>query len=691
MIKLKQKLLLFAGISLWIFLPFSLETIKGETPVMYLDQSVDNIESFIISIDGEWEFYWEKFMFHEDFYDDDPERPVVVDVPSYWTDYQINGLKPAGKGYATYRKKIYLPGDHPHILGLKIPVFDDSYHLYVNDRLLSKSGQPGVSESESAPGYKPVTAIFEMKQDSFDIIIHVSNFNHRRGGFWQSMILGTKDKILSQRDASTLISYTSLGVIFAFSLFFLFFFLSYKRNQIALFFSIILFGVLLRLFSTDAYPILLFNPDWQNIIRLEYLGSFLALTGGLWYFYSLFPSERIKKITWLITGINILIFFLIILTRVEVFSYSMLFFQPIIILVVLYYFTRSIRDVIRGDKEKILFFTAILVLAIALINDVLIANSKIAFTRNYIIHFAIQFFVFIQALIIIRQWIFAYKEKERLHSEIEFMNTNLEQMVRERTNELNLQNEKVNKQNKEIEEKNVKLESGMNFNQKLFSIIAHDLKSPVSSLLQVSDHLYKTRKDPELRNIFRSIYGLSNSAFTLIDNLLYWGRSQGNKIRLNKGPIQIESFLNELNEFFNETLHQKGIEMELKIEGNIHCMMDKQILMIIFRNLISNAIKFSSEGAKIILQAKRIPEKNQVVFRIQDFGKGMPKTTLEKIRKGIFPESTYGTSNEKGSGLGLPLCFELTGLHGGTIEIESKDGEGTTVKLYFQCHDLYEK
>ncbi|MFW5645073.1 MAG: sensor histidine kinase, partial [Bacteroidota bacterium] len=654
---------------------------------VHLDKSTDQIESFLLSIDGEWEYYPERFLVHEDFYDEIPESGIVVEVPSYWTDYQLDGKAPKAKSFATYRKKIYLPDKHPDVLGLRIPVFDDSYRLYIDNRLLSESGQLAVNESESSPGYKPVTAIFEIKADSFDIIIHVSNFHHRRGGFWQSMVLGTKDKILKQRELHTLISYTSLGVLLAFSFFFLFFYLFYKHNKLALFFSIFLVGILLRLLSTDTYPILLFNPGWQNIIRLEYLGSFMALTGGLWYFYCLFPSQLVKKITWVLTVVNFLIFPLIIFTRVEIFAYTMFILQPVSIIAILYYFPLSLRDVIRGDKEKLLFLIAILVFAIALINDVLIANSKIALTRNYVIHFAVQFFVFIQALIIIRQWIFAFKEKERLHNEIKYMNRNLEQMVRERTNELNFKNEKVNKQNKQIEEKNMKLESTMGFNQKLFSIIAHDLKSPVSSLLQVSDYLYKTRKDPELRSIYQSIFALSNSAYTLIDNLLYWGRSQGSGIRLNKAPLQVEPFLKELLDFFKETLQQKSIEMELIIKEKVTCMLDKQILLIIFRNLISNAIKFTPRGGRVVLMAKTRREENQVIIEIHDSGKGMPKSVIENMKKGIFPDSTYGTSNEKGSGLGLPLCFELTGLHGGSIEIESKEGAGTLVKLYFQCQN----
>jgi signal transduction histidine kinase len=655
---------------------------KNEHAVLYIDREVEHVDSFIIFLDGDWEFYWQEFKNYNDFYDKQIDSALIVKVPSYWTDYVVDSKKPfEGKGYATYRKKIYMPSSHSSKLGLQIPVFDDAYQLYIDSFLISEAGVVAKSEKNSNPEYDPAIEYFEVKRDSFDIIVHVSNYNHRRGGFWKYLILGTENEILNESRKYGFLSVVSIGMLFAFSLFFVFFFIFYRKNYISLFFSLFLSGILLRLIATDTYPLLLYNPSWENLIRMEYIGSFIALTAGMWYFYALFRQERILKLFIVISLLNILSIVFVIITRPALFSYIMLYFQPVSLLLVIYFLIRSFISALKGKTEHIMFFCAILVFTLALINDILLANSRGGVTHNYIIHFGVQIFVFIQSLIIIRQWILAYKEKEKLNSEIEFLNKNLENRVEERTGELNNRNEKIQKQNLEIESKNRELQRGIQFNQKLLSIIAHDLKSPVTSLFQISDYLYKSRKDSDLREIFGSIRQLSDSAYGLIDNLLYWGRSQGNRIKVNKKKVEIFKFLKELYDFFNETAKQKNVELSINASDKLVCIADYNLLLIIVRNLVSNAIKFTPEGGKVSMEAYK--EEKKAVIVIQDNGKGIPEKVIKEINRGNLPQSGYGTANEKGSGLGLSLCYELIKIHKGEIELSSREGEGTTAKIYF--------
>lgn len=654
----------------------------SDSIILKIENIVDNSNSFNVLIDGYWEFYWNEFLDYNDFQNNHENyNKLIVTIPGYWTDYSLNGEPLPSKGYGTYRKTIILPKGTEGMFGIKIPVFDDSYRLYIDDIFVASSGNPSDIESEAIPGYDPMTVIFEHKSDTFDIIIHVSNYNHRRGGFWQSMAIGTRAEIIKQRDLYTMVSYFSIGILMAFSVFFLFFYLLHRKNYVSLFFSMVLMGILIRLLSTDSYPILLADPQWIWIIRFEYLGSFIALGGGIWYFLYLFPSDVIKKLSYVFTVLVLASIIIILLTDVEVFAYTMFFFQPASILLLSFYLIRSLIGALRKNVEHLIFFIAILVFTASLINDILVANSKSAISSNYIIHFAVQFFVFLHAIMIIRQWVTAYKSKEELNRQIEYINLNLENLVKERTSELNIRNREIEKQNTEIASKNKELQTSMDFNQKLFSIIAHDLKSPVSSIYQVSEHLYLTRDDKILKEVFRSISNLSDSALTLIDNLLFWGRSQGKNLKVNKETVPLDSALKEMKRFFSETARQKGIKLEIADGKEFTCKADKQLLLIIMRNIISNAIKFTPQDGEVTVKVLHDHVEGFVKIEVQDSGAGIPEDQLSRIKDGKFPQSSYGTANEKGSGLGLPLCFELTALNSGSIEIESETGKGTKVTI----------
>jgi signal transduction histidine kinase len=650
----------------------------SDSIALKIKEEINNIQSFSLLLDGYWEFYWKEFLDYEDLQNKVPgQNRLIVEVPGYWSDYKLNGEFLPSKGYGTFRKTIILPDESERMLAFKVPVFDDSYRLYIDDVFVAGSGKPAVSESEAQPGYRPVVAVFETSKDTIDIILHVSNYHHRRGGFWQSMVLGTRTEIIKQRDIYTLVSYFSMGILLAFSIFFLFFFIFYRKNYISLFFSVVLMGILIRLFSTDSYPILLLNPQWIWLIRIEYLGSFMALAGGIWYFLYLFPSEFIKKISYVFTAFILVSVGIILAARVDVFAYTMFFFQPLSVLLLSFYLIRSLIGAVKGNSEHLIFFIAILVFTGALINDILVANSRTALSSNYIIHFAVQFFVLVHAVMIIRQWVIAFKSKEELNRQIEYINLNLEKLVKDRTSELNARNKEIGNQNKEIASKNKELQTSMEFNQKLFSIIAHDLKSPVSSIYQVSEHLYSTRDDKILKQVFKSISNLSDSALTLIDNLLFWGRSKGKNLKVNAEKIQMAPVLNEMHKFFGETAGQKEISLDFDSGGDITCFADRQLLLIILRNLISNAIKFTPSGGKVSVNVGKDPVENFVKIEVQDSGSGIPEEKINRMKEGIFPESSYGTSNEKGSGLGLPLCFELTILNSGSLQIESAIGKGT--------------
>lgn len=627
-----------------------------------------------LKLNGEWEFYWEQLLEPSDFKFTNPPKPTLyAHVPSYWTDHEHPDIDFGGTGYASYRLVILLPVKRPSQIAFDVPVFDVSFRMFLNGKLVHSNGITGRSKEESKPGYSPNSVVFTPESDSIEILLNISNFQHRRGGFWKPMQMGHPIKISRTEQKYELVSYISLGVLLAFSLFFLFFFLMYREDFLLLSFSLVVAGIFVRMMSTGLYPILLFfDIPWEWLIRFEYLGTFLAFGFAGWYFYLLLPARymlwptRVNAILISIAAIIILLF------DVRVFAYTMLYFQPAVLFFMAFYFFTCLWSVIKGKTENILILVGLVVFIAGLVNDIFVANSKSAISNDYSIHYALQLFVFLQAIMIIRSWIQAYREKGRLMREIEDINVNLEKRVDDRTEELNTRNVEIESRNKELSE-------ALDFKNRVFSIIAHDLKSPVASLVQNSALLDFDLSSEEQDNLIKSFREQSRSALNLIDNLLYWGRSQGSQLSVHRELLDMKDIVKEVLEPFVEIARHKSIIIEDRYIGKTEAFVDKELIEIVIRNLVSNAIKFTENGGNIEVYAGLEAHSEQLDVRIKDSGVGMSDEQIDAVLGDRDMISTPGTDNERGTGLGLRLCLDLIKANGGELVINS--GKGTEVRL----------
>jgi len=625
----------------------------------------------VITLNGEWEFYWDKLLYPNDFKQSGKFLPDLYGkIPSYWNSYKIKGTKLPGKGHATYRLLILLPEGFSRNLMFDVPVFDVAFEMYLNDLLTGGNGKPGISEEESQPGYAPFLTMYTARSDTIHVLVQVSNYQHRRGGFWKTMRMGSTNKLVKLSNQYKLISNISLGVLICFALFFLFFFILYRKEKITLYFSLTLIGIFLRLISTDLFPILLVTEilPWKCLIRLEYLGSFMAFGFGMWYFYLLYPGKIIRLFVQINFYVLLALSIIVIFSRVDIFAYTMLYFQPAVVLFLAYYLIVSAISVLRGKLADLGYLCGLLIFIVALINDLMIANSQTALTRNYSIHFAVQLFVFIQAIMIIRNWIFTYIEKERLHREINYINRNLEKMVTDRTAELN--------------ERNKELEDALAFKDRVFSIIAHDLRSPIASLAQNAELLNYDLSDEDRHKVFTSFLDLTHIASNLIDNLLYWGRSQSNQINYNPVDCDLKAVVTQIFQLFKEYAGQKSISIDLKTGRDTIAYCDEELIRIILRNLISNALKFTGKGGEVIVSISHEDDPEEKIrLMVTDNGIGIGGDKIRTLFTDDQIITTTGTGGEKGTGLGLKLCYDLIRISKGSINIESIPGKGTRVMM----------
>lgn len=219
---------------------------------------------------------------------------------------------------------------------------------------------------------------------------------------------------------------------------------------------------------------------------------------------------------------------------------------------------------------------------------------------------------------------------------------------------------------------------------KLYSVIAHDLRSPMGSIKMVLNMLILNLPSQTIGDEMHELLTMANQTtedvFSLLDNLLKWTKSQIGKLKVVYQEIDLVEVIEGVSEIFSMVADLKKIRIKLELpEQHRIVRADIDMVKTVIRNLISNAIKFSNEDAEIIVSLKE--EGDTAVVSVKDSGCGIDEENQKKLLHTDTHFSTFGTNNEEGSGLGLLLCQDFVVKNGGKLWFTSKSGEGST--FYF--------
>jgi len=230
-----------------------------------------------------------------------------------------------------------------------------------------------------------------------------------------------------------------------------------------------------------------------------------------------------------------------------------------------------------------------------------------------------------------------------------------------------------------VEEKAKELQASNDTKNKLLSILAHDLRSPLGSIQNYLEILSELDLDEkQKKNITSNLLSETKNTQQMLSNLLSWSKSQMEGVSVNLQEINLKEALMPAIRAQQSKAIEKSIQLEISIDESLIVMADKDMLQLVVRNLLNNAVKFTPVGGKISICSKI--ENKDCVITITDNGKGIP-FELQADLFSLKVKSTYGTRNEKGVGLGLALCKEFAEIQNGKIWFDSVPGEGTTFYL----------
>lgn len=222
---------------------------------------------------------------------------------------------------------------------------------------------------------------------------------------------------------------------------------------------------------------------------------------------------------------------------------------------------------------------------------------------------------------------------------------------------------------------------------KMFSVISHDLRAPLGGIKSMLDLMYDDQRDDKQISP-QSLNSLKNAAdqtYNLLENLLYWSRSQRDRLANNPEMVNIYDLVVENMELLQTMSENKQLEVKNQVDPNAQAWADRNMVKTVLRNLIINAIKFTREKGRITLASEK--KDGYLEVSVSDNGLGIQKHNLEKILNKKEYYTTFGTKREKGSGLGLNLCIDFIRRNNGELYIDSEYGKGSAFTFTLPLKD----
>ena len=348
------------------------------------------------------------------------------------------------------------------------------------------------------------------------------------------------------------------------------------------------------------------------------------------------------------------------------------------------------------------FIAANILLVIGAIAFILRETGLMA--DNFITRYLVQYGVLIQAVILSLglasrlnrmrlQLTNETLEKERLALEkekekkelIEQQKLELQQQVKEKTADLQLNNTMLEETIGQVKESEKKLSQLNQVKDKLFSIVSHDLRNPLATMQSflklITEHQDKLNEE-EKKKLFVEAQQSLDNLNELLYNLLQWSRSQMNLLQFKPDMLNVKGVIDNSIRMLRLHAHMKQVRVKAEIEEQLTAHADKDMAEFIIRNLLSNAIKFSYHSSDVTVKA--FQENGLVKIEIADAGVGMNEATIKKLLEKNTTLTRRGTDKEKGTGLGLLISKEFIEKNGGHLFIESKYGKGSIFSFTLQ-------
>lgn len=369
-----------------------------------LDLQTNNPWNFkkdgIIKLDGEWDFFWLRLIHPKDFLSENkPVRSTTIEVPSSWNGKDVNTEILEGSGYATYRLLIPIPeSEIGQTLGVKISYSATASRLWVNGKIISEDGQVGVSRKDMTPRYSNQIHSF-VAENPIEILIHISNFNHKKGGLWQSVLVGTEEEIIKTNSSALFYDFFLFGVLSIMTIYHFGLYILRREESTYFYFGLFCLIISIRILFTGETWITSMIPsiNWDLQIKIEYITFYISPQVFASFLYYLYSAEFMKKMWLILNVVGTTFVGIVLFTPPIFFTQTLPFFQLFALFSGLYFIYVLILAIIRKRVGAIAACVGMAMFFISMIGDIIINEL---YGSSFLTPFGVFIFIFSQSFIL---------------------------------------------------------------------------------------------------------------------------------------------------------------------------------------------------------------------------------------------------------------------------------------------------
>jgi two-component system, sensor histidine kinase ChiS len=587
-------------------------------------------EDGMLKLDGDWEFYESQLLSPDDFASKELMDKKLLSVPGNYGD----------EGYGTYRLKMILK-DHKQVYSIKIDFLQSAYKLWAGGQEIISAGKPGQSKFEMKPLSLPRAGSFTGDDNEVYLTLQVSNF-YSKLALIDTIVMGTDDQISSNEKKLLAFDLFLFGSTIMGALYNLALFLKRRKNLSALYFSIVCMIVAIRtLFLGQRFIISIF-PDLNYILsgKIMHWTFFLYIPFIVLFidsFYEKLLDRRIVKLS----KISAYIYgFLILISDPMHYMNLILPFEAFTILVLAYMIYKVSRLYIERSSSDYIMVLGLVALLITIINDILYEYS-IIITGTYAA-FGTLIFIIANSYLLAERQSLAFTNAEALSEKLKSLNA---------------------------------------LKDEFLAVTSHELKTPLNGIIGLAENLkcYCTNNfnEEQIQNI-ELIYSSAKRLSNLVNDITVFSRLKNGEVKLQEKPVDLWKIADQVVKFCSLNINNKEVSIINLIDSSAPLVFgDEERIQQIFFNIISNAIKFTTQGTIKLCYSIKV---GYIEISVEDTGIGIPKERLDSIFE--MYEQIEGISERfGGTGLGLYITKKLVQLHGGTIGVSSTPGKGSSFRV----------
>ena len=622
---------------------------------------VDFSEQKFVRLRGEVEFYWNALLSPDDLRDPSQEHtPHYVTIPSAWNGETINGEAIGGRGFATYHFKIRV--NSPGMYGLKIKEFESAFHIWINGEDYGGAGSVAENRKDMTPSWQRREFSLYVPDKTVDVVLQISNFHHRLGGASEIMLFGSLESIQLIKGMRTGLETFLLGLLMLLVMYHLTLYIYRKSDKSLIYFALTSLFILLRLSTTGEKLLLGLFPfiPWGAAIRIEYISLPLIGISLVNFIRYMLPDDIPRWFKRSIVYVGVLMSAFILFFPASLFTYTSFSVLIITIYLVFGLFFFLLRALIRKRKHAPGLFLGFAFVFVVMINDVLayagIVNS------SFLLPFGLIILMLTQAFIISRNFSLAFAQVEKLSIELEEYTETLEEKVENRTRKLREQAETLDEANKRLRELDT-------FKKEMTRMMVHDLKNPLGNMIGLIQLPELSRDNREL--IIYSGIEMQN----LIQNILDVTKFEETELKLYPGKALLFELVDAAYQQNKYNFTLNSIRFENKIPRDLIIDVDKELIIRVFVNIMSNATKYLKNEKLIRITSDMIEENKKKFYKISihNTGELIPEDRLEAIFDVYHQIYAQRSEFKYSSGIGLTFCKMAVEAHGGKIAAKNEE------------------